>query len=157
MFNFFLLKRNLLIFLVFFTIIFISSLIIVIGRKNKTPLPQKQILSPAPTITPIIIEKKSRFPSPSITQFIPSVLIPTFTGVKEEEVPKEKLTISQQYLDLKKRLPVITDDFKIDYDFNEAKFIVVFKKPFETAQSKFYQWLIENGFDKIPKEDFDFR
>jgi len=140
----------------FFLILLILSLILQ-NRKNQkaTSLPTttptlafptthpkaKTRLTPSPTLSPL--------PSPSLTPI-------EFTGVKEEKLPKEVVDFSQQKLELMKKLPLETEKFTIDFDYDNDRFIVKLKAPYEENKREFNQWLDKN-YPAIPKNQFVFQ
>jgi len=147
-------KKYLIILLIFLVII--TATIAVFFKEKKAPQQEEKKLS-VPTITPVIIKPKRIFPSPQEDQFIPSNVIPTFTGVKEEEIPEEEKIKLEEDLNLRRKIPISTENFDINYDYHADKFVVILKEPFAENRDRFNQWLIDNHFDKIPAEAFDFR
>lgn len=88
---------------------------------------------------------------------IPEKIEPTFTGVLEEEIPKEEQEKINQAFELRQRLPIKTSQFELDYDYENDNFVVKIAEPFAENRQKFGQWLIDNGFDKIPEDRFVFK
>jgi hypothetical protein len=102
--------------------------------------------------------EKTVIPTSFILKATPPIkLRPTFTGVKKEFFSQEEEQKYNQIFDLKKRLPITLDGFTIKYDYYEDVFVVVLQEPFLENINKFEQWLIENGFNTIPKEKFSLR
>lgn len=74
-----------------------------------------------------------------------------FTGSDEE--------INQQYLDLhpelqieaklKTQVPLSLENFTIDYDYNEDKFVVRLKPPYNRSRSDFSGWMNQIGLTDI--------
>ena len=151
MVNFFINKKNFFIFFVLLPLVILFFLLLTKkpNLENKNPMIKNKT---SPTITPISIKKHS---SPSI--FIPKKTVPTFSGVYEEEIPQEKFILSQKINDLQTKLPLTTQFFEIKFDYNQNKFIVFLKPPFEENREKFFQWLIDNNYGEIPKDYFDLR
>lgn len=126
--------------------------------KNKTIFP----LTPKPTLSIITITPISRF-TPIITYYptgfnilqTPTSIPPTSTGAKDE-IPKEEIDLSQQKLDLMNKLPLKTDQFTIDFDYNQDRFLVNLSLPKTENKVHFDQWLKEN-YPAIPYNLFLFK
>lgn len=143
----------------FLFILFLAVIIIKMISKNKPSLSSPQNFS-FPTITSLPVKKKEKEEkekkaSPSF--YIPENLTPTFTGVKEEE-NQEEIIVGRKIIDLQGKLPLkINNAFEIRYDYQKDRFVVILYAPVEESQRKFFQWLKENDFDKIPQDYFEFR
>lgn len=92
-----------------------------------------------------------------VTETIPTDVMPTFTGVREEEIPKEEEEKINQAFELRQRLPIKASQFELDYDYENDNFIVKINEPFAENRQNFGQWLINNGYDKIPEDRFVFK
>jgi len=127
---------------------------------NQTPSNPTPTYPPVPTtyqqyqtrLTPIPISI-----TPIIDQSITPNLTPIeFTGVKEEPIPQEMVDFSKQKLSLMQKLPLKTNDFAIDFDYDNDKFVVKLNPSYEDSQKKFDDWL-KNNYPSIPKEQFIFQ
>ncbi len=124
-------------------------IIAVISLLQMLKVPKKQsseIIFPSPTA----VESKIKFP------LTPTDILPTNTGVFEEEMPEEIKKIAEQKQALKFSLPVTQPEFSIAFDYGEDKFIVSLNPPQATALEKFQLWL-QNNYPAIPIDRFVFR
>lgn len=85
----------------------------------------------------------------------PTDVVPTFTGAKEGDfISQEEKTKINKAFDLRQMLPFTSDSFDIIYDYQQAKFKVGLKRPYDENMQKFNQWLINSSFDLIPEKEF---
>jgi len=141
---------------------FIILLILTLTLENKK---QKKVkINPLPSSTvsfPTNYTKKGPTSIPNLTQasnptLTPTPIPPTFTGENDERIPQEIIDFSKQKLSLMQQLPLKMSDFKIDFDYDNDKFIVKINPPKEENQKKFEDWLKEN-YPLIPKDLFIFQ
>lgn len=139
-------NQKLLIFSVFLGFLFLIFLVI-LSFKPKTSSQQNQI-----SITPIQrIKITTNHEQTEITQ-PPTIPPQDFTGVKEEELPKEIKDYSDQKLDLMKKLPLKMPYFTIDFDYVEDKFTITYSDS-STSKQLFSSWLSQN-YPALKIEDF---
>ncbi len=88
----------------------------------------------------------------------PTIIIPPtgFTGVKEEDLPYEIKTLSEQKQLLKSKLPITDNFFSIEFNYEEDKFIVKLNEPKGEAKVAFEDWLKKN-YPAIPWNRFIFQ
>lgn len=99
-------------------------------------------------------------PRPSIVESVigkPTVIEPSFTGAKDEGLKTDEQAWINQSFELKRKLPVKTDSFSLDYDYKRTQFVVTVNPPVSENRVIFDQWLKDQGFAGIPKERFLFR
>lgn len=140
-------NQKLLIFSVFLGFLFLIFLVI-LSFKPKTPSQPNQI-----SITPIQRIKINN--NQEQTRIAPQPTIPPqdFTGVKEEELPKEIKDYSDQKLDLMKKLPLKMPYFTIDFDYVEDKFTITYSDS-PTSKQLFSSWLSQN-YPALTMKDFE--
>lgn len=141
--------KKILIVTVFFSLFVIFILFLMISNKPKTNIEDnKTIVSPYQKIK---INNNDKINSKSTN---PPIISPQeFTGVKEEELPKNLKDYSDQKLDLLKKLPFKTAYFTIDFDYVEDKFTVSYNEPKSTSKNMFFSWLSQN-YPALKIEDF---
>lgn len=138
---------GILIFILFFLILIINLL----SNKKNEQL-QKNIGSTLPSVpfSPTkSFNQKSQNQKPTLTPSIP----PQFTGVKEEEIPKDVVEDANQSFELRGKLPLENEYFQLDYDYKQDTFVVFLKN--NTPQTFFFDWL-EKNYPGIKKERFKF-
>ena len=114
-------------------VLFILILIIPFSKKTINNNPQPTISVPFPTS----IETNST----GSTDSTDSTNIPVdFTGVAEEELPKQIIDLTAQKKDLRQKTPLSLSTFTIDFDYGEDKFIITLKDPKDQAQREFENW-----------------
>ncbi len=114
-------------------VLFILILIIPFPKKKPYPLPPTPYTLPTPTS----IETDST----DSTGSTDSTNIPAdFTGVAEEELPKQIIDLAAQKKDLRQKTPLDLSTFMIDFDYSEDKFVVTLKDPKDQAQREFENW-----------------
>lgn len=134
-------------------ILFVLFILVSTLPFGKKSIPPNSQLSP--TISPSYFSTNSN-------QFKPikptSTIIPpiSFTGVKEEELPAEIKTLSEQKQALKSRLPLTESLFSIDFSYEQDKFIVQLREPKNEAKVSFENWLKTN-YPAIPLTRFIFQ
>ncbi|PIV09333.1 hypothetical protein COS31_03405 [Candidatus Roizmanbacteria bacterium CG02_land_8_20_14_3_00_36_15] len=132
--------------IVLLSILFLS--VLVMQRKKTNPSPSNQptnINLPSPTTVEVRITTP-----PTLT---PTPILPTSTGVFEEQLPKEQQDLSTQKQALKTKLPINNNNFALVFDYGEDKFIVSLKEPKETNKKVFEDWLKAN-YPAIPIDRF---
>jgi len=88
------------------------------------------------------------------------VVIPTQTKINyESETGAKQISLSESqysevYLikDLRNKMPIDKDNFKMTYDYKINRFIVVYKN--ENGSTDFEKWLNETGYSGISKKFF---
>lgn len=142
-------NKKILIITGFFFLFVIFILFLIISNKPKTNIEDnKTNFSPYQKIK--INNNEKINPNPTN----PPIISPQdFTGVKEEELPKNLKEYSDQKLDLLKRLPFKTPHFNIDFDYVEDKFTVSYNDPKSTSKNMFSLWLSQN-YPALKIEDF---
>lgn len=136
-------------FLIFPTLIF-GFMIIIIGVFMLFRQPKSETIETKPTITSFPTSVSGKVPTPTFAA-------PTFTGESEADLPDELEKQVASSFDLIQEVPVQGENFKLDYDYGQAKFIVTLQRPFSESQAAFNAWIEENGFSQIPQEDFIFQ
>lgn len=136
--------------IIFLLSIILLGLFFLISFKKPAQKPT-EIISPtqAPSPTTFIVTK----PSPTLPEASPTLIAPTFTGVKEEELPQNELDLSQQKQELKNKLPIKEAGFTIEFDYAEDKFTVSLIEPKEKSKQDFLGWLKAN-YPAIPEDRF---
>ena len=149
-------------YLILIPVLFLFFLILVIltlALQNRKKTGGQIAPSPAPTLSfPTTLPRvKTRLtPPPTLTPTItPTPIPPTSTGAKGE-IPQQTVDFSQQKLSLMQKLPLETEDFSIDFDYDNDKFIVKLNPPKEDSQKKFNDWL-KNNYPSIPQSQFIFQ
>lgn len=102
-----------------------------------------------PGVTPTV-------PAAPTSAIFPGVTRP-FTGEKELMLPREEAEAINAAFELRERLPVETEEFRLDYDYKEAKFVVELKDPQGRGRDFFRRWLEREGFGDIVEEEFEYR
>lgn len=161
-------KPNFKLYAILFVIIavfLVIALLIPLGRKES----QTGKTGPRPTST-------QSFPSPTTyqgsqtpytypttkpkttgeTAAQPEVHPTGFTGVKDEELPKNLADLSKQKQELRAKTPLTQPSFTITFDYGEDKFVVTLKEPKGTSKPYFDQWLKAN-YPAIPSDRFIFQ
>lgn len=118
-------------------ILFILILVIPFSKKTSYPLPPTPYNLPTPTS----VETN---PSPGTNNQSPISVPADFTGVAEEELPKQIIDLAAQKKDLRQKTPLDLSTFIIDFDYGEDKFIVTLKDPRDQAQKEFESWRTSN-------------
>jgi hypothetical protein len=145
-------------------VIVLSILTLVIQNSKKTT--NQTPSNPTPTYPPVptTYQQSQTRLTPMLTSITPIIdqsitpnLTPIeFTGVKEEPIPQEMVDFSKQKLSLMQKLPLKTEDFSIDFDYDNDRFVVKLNPPHEDSQKKFDDWL-KNSYPSIPKDLFLFQ
>lgn len=78
----------------------------------------------------------------------------TSTGVDINATSSDRL-INNKW-DLISKMPISEKLFRIEFDFKRNKFIVKLDINGGDGSSAFENWLQENGYEKLPAEDFIF-
>ncbi len=139
--------KKILIFSGVFLLFVIFILFLIISNKPKTNIEDnKTAISPYQKIKIENSEKTSPTNLPIISP-------QEFTGVKEEELPKDVKDYSDQKLNLLKKLPLKMSYFTIDFDYVEDKFTVYYNEPKSTSKNMFSSWLFQN-YPALKIEDF---
>lgn len=139
--------KKILIFSGVFFLFVIFILFLIISNKPKTNFENnKTAISPYQKIK---IENNEK-----IIPTNPPIISPQeFTGVKEEELPKNIKDYSDQKLSLLKKLPLKMSYFTIDFDYVEDKFTISYNEPKSTSKNMFSSWLSQN-YPALKIEDF---
>ena len=112
------------------------------------------------TFPPASIPTYRLLPTEKAVNIYPSVtdVIPTHgTGALEEQDSQEEINRINQAIELRKIVPVRTDQFSLDYDYSSYLFVVILPDPFAENQALFEKWRQENGYGDIPAEKFVYR
>jgi hypothetical protein len=153
-------KNSYLILIPVLFLFFIILMILTLALQNRKKIGEQVVPSPTPTASFPTTHPRTKTrltPSPTLTPTItPTPIPPTFTGVKEEPIPQEMVDFSKQKLSLMQKLPLKTEDFSIDFDYDNDKFVVKLNPPHEDSQKKFDDWL-KNNYPSIPKDLFLFQ
>lgn len=123
-------------------VLFILVLIIPFSKKVPDSLNPTPYLLPTPTLV-----KTNPFPSQQTNTNAPTPIITIkadFTGVAEEEIPKQIIDLAAQKKDLRQKTPLELSTFAINFDYNTDKFVVVLKDPKDQAQKEFESWRTAN-------------
>lgn len=159
-------KPNVKLYLVLIGVVFlflVAALLVPFGKKgpetDKTKSTAPQTL-PSPTTYPGG-QTPYTYPTakPKMTTApigTPEVHPTGFTGVKEEQLPKEIADLSKQKQELRGKTPLTQPAFTITFDYGEDKFVVTLKEPKGTSKSSFDQWLRTN-YPAIPSDRFAFK
>lgn len=81
---------------------------------------------------------------------------PTFTGAIEEELPNEFVSEVEAKRSLRKSVPVERPEFKVDFDWDEFRFIVTLKGDEASSRQAFQEWKTAN-YPSISDKEFLFR
>ncbi|MGB9883065.1 MAG: hypothetical protein ACPLRN_00925 [Microgenomates group bacterium] len=122
------------IFLLFF--LFITSTLLNMQQKKQSTNTVNNTSNSTNYLTPV---KKTEISTP-----YPTIEPKDFTGVKEEELPKDVKDYSDQKLSLLKKIPLKLAYFTIDFDYVEDKFTIKYQEPINTAKQLFASWLSQN-------------
>lgn len=101
-----------------------------------------------PAVTPIISKQPGATPTP-----LPAV----FTGEKPAILPSQTVKEINSAFELRKKLPIKESAFSLTYDYEKALFVVVLTRPYAENKNIFNQWLIDNGYSAIPKDQFSYK
>lgn len=140
------LKIYIFILIVVLLLLFIA--VILITNKKISPTNDSQIhvtSAPIPTLI--------KLPSKTTNTITPTLVQPTFTGVKLEELSKEITDLATQKQEFKRKLPLKEDGFTITFDFANDKFIVALKGPKQVTRIMFSSWK-EKNCTAIPIDRF---
>lgn len=120
--------------------------------KNSRPDNEKSVISVTitPTVYPII---KYTIPSdvPDIT-IAPT--LPDNTGALPNDFPPETGIPIDEAFELRSRIPMVENDFSIDFDYKNFKFVIKLKPPYDISLTHFKVWMDDNGYSKITKDKF---
>ena len=120
-------------------LIILFILILVIPFSKKPINNQPSTINNFPT--PTSIETNST----GLTDSTDSTSVPAdFTGVAEEELPKQVIDLAAQKKDLRQKTPLDLSTFIIDFDYGEDKFTVTLKDPKDVAKKDFESWRTQN-------------
>jgi hypothetical protein len=117
-------------------ILFILVLVIPFTKRSVTNNQQSTNNFPTPTS----VETNQ----PSVTNPTPITVPADFTGVAEEQLPKEIIDLAAQKKDLRQKVPLNLSAFTIDFDYGEDKFIVNLNEPKDQSQKEFENWRTSN-------------
>lgn len=112
-------------------IIFLMSIVVI----------RKIVLRPIPS--------GDQLPLPSLASSLSESV--NFTGANDAP-PSNQTSISQSY-ELRKKLPIIMDEFDISYDYTKAKFIVTMKTSTQKGMAQLNQWHNRN-YSEIADSEF---
>lgn len=132
-------KRLLILIGIFIILLFIFIFSSMINKSSNIP-PETTPLSPTTGTIPVI---------PTISD-IPV----TFTGQKDDELPKEKAEEINKSFELRQKVPLETESFLLDYNYANGTFILSIKPPFDTNSEVFNSWMKDNGYEVIPVDQF---
>lgn len=144
MYNKFMDKKYLILSGVFLLFVIFILFLIFSNKTNQNLENNKAVISPFQKIK---INDKNYPTNP------PTIPPQDFTGVKEEELPKDIKDYSNQKLSLMKKLPIKTSYFSIDFDYVEDKFTISYQEPKPTSKDIFSSWLSQN-YPALKVEDF---
>jgi len=120
-------------------LIVLLILILVIPFSKKTSI-QKTTTPSSDQPFPTSVETNNQ-----VTNNDSQITVPAdFTGVAEEELPKQIIDLASQKKDLRQKTPLDLSTFIIDFDYGEDKFIVTLKDPKDQAQREFENWKTSN-------------
>ncbi len=132
-------------------LIILFILILVIPFSKKPINNQPSTINNFPT--PTSIETNST----GLTDSTDSTSVPAdFTGVAEEELPKQVIDLAAQKKDLRQKTPLDLSTFTIDFDYSEDKFIITLKDPKDLSQKEFESWRTTN-YPGLGPDQFLFR
>lgn len=146
-------NQNVKIYLIISGILLLIFLILIFYPVNKktTQLNEKQSSLPMPTSVEINIENNRQ------NNNQPLIISPAeFTGVLENEPPDNIKNQALEKQNLRNLTPYDSGLFKIDFDYNEDKFVVYLNEPKQENKSEFLKWL-KNNFPNLPENQFNFR
>lgn len=135
--------------LIFFFLVFLFILIILLPI-NKNSKTTGKINNQMPTPTPVKISSAK-----NNTSLSPTLIPPAFTGGGELELSQEELDLSLSVQDLRKKTPLIEENFMITYDYQEDKFIVSLSGNDKISRNEFEKWRQQN-YPNIPNNEFIF-
>lgn len=110
-----------------------------------TPIPQLTTSPAAPLVSPI--DANSEFVDQNGTEIL---VAPEFTGVKDGDVSVTIPSADEQAIQLRKQLPIETDDFTLTFDYDNDQFI--FTKKINSKEINAQDWLINHNASSIPLE-----
>ena len=123
---------------------FILGWLIVGGRKDgPTETGKEYIVSPTPTLplTLTPVETRQRFSDD--------------TGAIYISPTRDEKTEIDQIVDLREKSPIETEEFVVEFDYNENVFVVEFKDTEkEGKEESLNEWVTENGYGEISAEYF---
>ena len=113
---------------------------VIFGRKKET-IPETVRM---PTVSPTPTEIKQRYSDD--------------TGAMYISPTKDEKTEIDQIVDLRKKSPLETEDFVVDFDYGENVFVVEFKdSEKENKAGVWDEWRRENGYGEISAEFIEIR
>lgn len=83
--------------------------------------------------------------------------LPKFSGAIPETLPTEEQDYLIRFAELRDRCPVVVDRFTIEFNYAANKFNVFISEPYENNRQVFSNWLVENNFNIIPDNKFEFK
>jgi len=142
-------KINLLVFILIGILIFLLVILTLINRikSQKKEINYKTQNFPTLSYSNFGLNPQIKKNTTPVVQKISSLqrIIPSFAT--EDGFGEEDLSNLYQE-ELKKKLPLETEDFYIYYDQNKNKFIVIFKNNSEKSKKNFSDWMKINGLEK---------
>lgn len=78
------------------------------------------------------------------------------TGAILEESPNEDSNSINLLFQLKTKTPVKESGFELTTDYKQNKLVVTLTPPYEDSKKKFLQWIQNNDYQSLPKDDFVF-
>ena len=127
-----------------FALIILFILILVIPFSNKKISPQKTTTPSSNQPFPTSVETNPTNQPQTTNDQSPHTISADFTGVAEEELPKQIIDLAAQKKELRQKIPLDLSTFTIDFDYSEDKFIVILKDPKDQAQKEFNSWRLTN-------------
>ncbi len=116
--------------------LFVTSTLLNIQQKRQSTTTSKTTYNSTNYLTPA---KKTEIATP-----YPTIEPADFTGVKEEELPKDIKDYSDQKLSLLEKIPLKLAYFTIDFDYVDDKFTIKYNEPINNAKQIFSSWLLKN-------------
>ena len=137
-------KLNIKIYIILLTVL--GILVILVLSYSKKPITNAP-LQVFPTPTRIMTTLPTGIQKIKIT--------PRFTGANVN-IPPALLNAAQEKQALKKKTPIVTNEYSIQYDYSSDLFVVTLNEPKTENRTAFENWL-EQNYPALPLSKFSFK
>jgi hypothetical protein len=95
-------------------------------------------------------------PIPTTTPFVNIIKESSNTGALIVTLPPAETKRINTAFELRKFLPVNTEAFILEYDYDNDLFVVKLTSPHKENKQKFIKWMDDSGYSSIPLDRFKF-
>jgi len=124
----------------FLVLIILISIVLYIKQPVNN---RQQPITNFPTPTSVNLSPSINNQSPNTNSLTPIATV-DFTGLLEEEIPKQVIDLDAQKVELSQKTPLDLSSFTIDFNYSDDKFIVILKDPKDQTQKEFENWRTSN-------------